>query len=375
MTAIDDWVAPTIRALRAYPVPDAHGLIKLDAMESPYGWETAQNCDHWLQCLRAVALNRYPNAAALALKANLRVAMGVPDGMDIVLGNGSDELIQMLALLVGGPGRVILAPEPGFVMYAMIAKMTHSEYCGIPLRASGDFALDTDAMLAAIAQHRPALIFLAYPNNPTGNLFARPAIEAILRAAPGLVVVDEAYCAFADDSFMADLGRYDNLLVMRTLSKVGLAGIRLGMLAGPPVWLHELEKLRLPYNINSMTQATALYMLENYSTLLAQTQRIRAQRQWLYQAIAALPAYTVWPSQANFLLMRAGNGPELFNLIKNNGILVKNLHGAHPTLAHCLRLTIGTPEENQALLRILEQHATVAFPPTAAFPPTVVLPP
>ncbi len=247
-------IRPEIRALKAYHVPDSAGLIKLDAMENPYTWpETLKQ--EWLEVLRAVPINRYPDPAAQALRTQLKQSLAVPAGMDVLLGNGSDELIQLILMGMARPGAVVLAPEPTFVMYKMIACFVGMQFVGVPLAA--DFGLDLAAMRAAIKQHQPAVVFLAYPNNPTGNLFDAAAIETLLQESPGLVVVDEAYHAFAQQSFMDRLGRFDNLLVMRTLSKQGLAGLRLGILAGDPAWLAEFDKLRLPYNINSLTQASA----------------------------------------------------------------------------------------------------------------------
>lgn len=348
------WIRPAIQALSAYHVPPADNLIKLDAMENPYTWDEALQTE-WLEILQTVSINRYPDPAAVALKAELRNAMQIPDNMEVILGNGSDELIQMLILAVGGANRLLLTPEPSFVMYKMLAQITGMQYQGIPLSAN-DFALDLEAMLNAIKQQQPALIFLAYPNNPTGNLFERQAIEQILTAAPGLVVIDEAYCAFADDSFMQDLDNYDNLLVMRTLSKIGLAGLRLGLLAGAPTWLQELEKTRLPYNINVLTQASAVFALKHYDRLLEQTEQIRTSRSQMLHCLQSLSAVQLWQSQANFILFRVPDAPNTFAKLKDNGILIKNLHGSHPLLQHCLRVTVGKPEENRVFLEVL-RHA------------------
>ena len=245
------WVRPEIRALSAYHVANASGLIKLDAMENPYAWPP-EMVNQWLETLRQAELNRYPDPAARVLKDRLRAAMTVPTGADILLGNGSDEIIQMVLLALAGPQHTVLSVEPGFVMYHMIATFAGMDYVGISLK--NDFSLDRDAMLEAIAEHQPAIVFLAYPNNPTGNLFNNTEIETIIDATPGVVIVDEAYHAFADESFMPKVINYDNLLVMRTVSKMGLAGLRLGLLAGPAAWLTEFEKVRLPYNINVLTQ-------------------------------------------------------------------------------------------------------------------------
>src|SRR5581483_4454342 len=281
--SIDDKVAalirPEVRALKAYHVPDAAGLIKLDAMENPYGWPEELK-PAWLEALRGVALNRYPDPAARALKQRLHASLGVPRGAELLLGNGSDELIQIIALALARPGAVVLAPTPTFVMYQLIAAAAGMRFVGVPLK--NDFSLDLPAMRAAINQHRPAVVFLAYPNNPTGNLFAPEDVEAIVAAAPGVVVVDEAYHAFAEASFVDRLARHDNLLVLRTLSKQGLAGLRLGVLAGAPAWLAEFDKVRLPYNINSLTQASAAFALQHWPAFERQARDIRAGREALY---------------------------------------------------------------------------------------------
>ena len=349
---ITDWIRPEIRALSAYHVPDAGECIKLDAMENPYTWPE-EMVDAWLQRLRGAALNRYPDPAARALADRLREAMAVPEGQALMLGNGSDEIIQIIAQTLASPGRVIMAPEPSFVMYRMIAVFCGMEYVGVPLRE--DFGLDPDAMLAAIAEHRPAVIFLAYPNNPTGNLFDERDVRAVIEAAPGLVVVDEAYHAFAEASFMPRLGEVDNLLVMRTVSKMGLAGLRLGLLAGPDTWLDEFDKVRLPYNINVLTQVSADFALENIDVLATQTAQITRDRETLWQALAAMPGVIPFPSRANFILFRvAGDADAVFAALKAAGVLIKNLNPAGGPLAGCLRVTVGRPEENNAFLQALQ---------------------
>ena len=349
---ITRWIRPEIRALSAYHVPDPGDCIKLDAMENPYTWPE-EMVEAWLETLREVSLNRYPDPGARALKQGLRDCMRVPADQEILLGNGSDELIQMIALAVAQPGRVVLAPEPSFVMYRMIATLAGMDYVGVPL--DRDFQLDMDAMRAAIQTHQPAVIFLAYPNNPTGNLFRAADIEAILETAPGLVVVDEAYAPFTDASFLDRLGRFDNLLVLRTVSKMGLAGLRLGLLVGDPAWLAEIDKTRLPYNINVLTQASGAFALRHVAVLEEQARRIRADRGLLYAALEGMNGVEPYPSDANFILFRvpAGRGRELFDALKEQGVLIKNLSGAGGVLADCLRVTVGKPEENEAFLRAL----------------------
>ena len=346
-------IRPEIRALKAYHVPDASGLIKLDAMENPYSWPEALK-QEWLEVLRDVPINRYPDPSAQALRAQLKQSLAVPAGIDVLLGNGSDELIQLILMGVARPDAAVLAPEPTFVMYKMIASFVGMKFVGVPL--GKDFVLDVDAMRAAIRTHRPAVVFLAYPNNPTGNLFDAAAIEIILRESPGLVVVDEAYHAFAQQSFMDRLGQYDNLLVMRTLSKQGLAGLRLGVLAGDPAWLAEFDKLRLPYNISSLTQASAGFALRHKDVLDEQATRLRAERARLLPDLAALAGVQVWPSAANFILFRTGKPADtVFAALRQQGVLIKNLSGTGGVLADCLRVTVGTPEENAAFLAALRK--------------------
>jgi len=352
-------IRPEIQALRAYHVPDATGLIKLDAMENPYGWPDDLR-DAWLADLRDVSLNRYPDPRGRLLQQALRESMQIPADAAVLLGNGSDELIQMLALTVTAPEpsrpTTVLSVDPGFVMYRMIGLFAGLDYVGVPL-TEDDFALDLDAVLAAIDRHSPALTFIAYPNNPTGNLFDAAAIERIIEAAPGLVIVDEAYAPFTDASFMPALGRWPNLLVMRTVSKMGLAGLRLGYLAGPPAFVEQIDKTRLPYNINVLTQASAIFALRHRDVLDEQTRLIRAERARLFQALGGIDGLTPYPSQANFILARTrpGQAGTIFDGLRMRGILIKNLDGAHPLLADCLRITVGRPDENDALLAALRQ--------------------
>lgn len=347
-----DWIRPEIRALKAYHVADARGLIKLDAMENPFTWPEDLR-QQWAAGLAHTDVNRYPHPHAPEVVARLRQTMGIAADMPVMLGNGSDEIIQIIAMALASPGRSLLSVQPAFVMYHMIAEFCALNYVGVRLKP--DFSLDLPAMLKAIEQHQPAVIFLAYPNNPTGNLFDEADIISIIQAAPGLVVVDEAYAPFADGSFMPRLGQFPNLVVMRTLSKMGLAGLRLGYLAGPAQWLDEFDKLRLPYNINNLTQYTTCFALDHIELFDAQTQEIRAQRAILAAGLSAIPGLQAYPSQANFILVRtpSGQARPIFDRLKQAGILIKILHGSHPLLEDCLRITVGTAEENQALLKAL----------------------
>ena len=347
------WICSSVLATTAYHVQDATDLIKLDAMENPYTWPAAIK-ESWLRCLERAAINRYPSADATELKDKLRRAFAIPEELNLLLGNGSDEIIQIIIMALSGQNAIFLTPTPTFVMYEVIAAAAQARFVGIPLQR--DFTLDRVAMLRAIRDYQPAAVFLAYPNNPTGNLFNVEVITEIIEQAPGLVVVDEAYQVFAGSSLLPSIGNYDNLLIMRTMSKFGLAGLRLGYLIGPACWLRELDKLRLPYNINLLTQMTTAFILDHIELLHEQAAAICHDRDLLYQALAAMPYISVWPSATNFLLVRIeqGGSDRVFAGLKRAGVLVKNLHGNHLLLANCLRVTIGTPDENRLFLHALK---------------------
>jgi histidinol-phosphate aminotransferase len=353
----EDIIRDEIRAISAYHVPDSAGLVKLDAMENPYGLPAGLQADI-ARLAGAAALNRYPDPGAARLKARLRETLRIPQLAEILLGNGSDEIIQMLMMAVARPGAVAMGLEPSFVMFRMIATFCGVRFVGVPLAA--DFALDADRCIAEMAGHKPALVFIAYPNNPTGNLFDAAAVERIIAAAPGMVVVDEAYHAFAGRTFMTRLDEFPNLLVMRTLSKSGLAGLRLGLLAGGKAWLEHVDKVRLPYNVNVLTQLVAEKVLEHDALLVQQAAAIRTERTRLFEALGSMPGMRPFASDANFILFRTGSAERIFKGLRQRGILIKNLHGAHPALADCLRVTVGTPAENTAFLDALGEAASGA---------------
>jgi histidinol-phosphate aminotransferase len=357
MSKLTDIIRPEISSLAAYHVPDAAGLLKLDAMENPY-LLPAQMQQALAQHLAQVALNRYPVPSYSGLKQLIADKLGVPADREIVLGNGSDELIAMISVACAKPGAKVLAPVPGFVMYAMSAKFAGLEFIGVPLQA--DLTLDTAAMLAAIRTHRPAITYLAYPNNPTGTLYDADDIVAIAHAVgdSGVVVVDEAYQPFAPSSFMPRLAEFNNLVVMRTVSKLGLAGIRLGYMAGNNALMHEFEKVRPPYNINVLTQAAAEFVLQRVEVLDAQAAELREQRSQLAMALSALPGVQVFPSAANFLLIRVANAEQVFAKLLDHKILVKNVGKMHSLLENCLRITVSTQEENALFMAALAASLT-----------------
>jgi histidinol-phosphate aminotransferase len=348
----EEIIRAEILALKAYHVPEAAGMVKLDAMENPYRLPADVQAEI-AALAAATALNRYPDPDAARLKARLREALAIPPGMDLLLGNGSDEIIQMLTMAAARPGAVVLGLEPSFVMFRMIATFCGVRFVGVPLKSG--FTLDVDRTLAAIAEYQPALVFIAYPNNPTGNLFDEAAITRIIEAAPGMVVMDEAYHAFAGKTFMPRLADYPNLLVMRTLSKSGLAGLRLGLIAGAGAWLGHVDKVRLPYNVNVLTQLVAEKVLQNQELLAQQAAAIKTERTRLFEGLKRIPGVQPFPSDANFILFKTGKAEQVFNGLRQRGVLIKNLHGAHPSLADCLRVTVGTPEEDAQFLDVLKE--------------------
>ncbi|HEX7403036.1 MAG TPA: histidinol-phosphate transaminase [Usitatibacter sp.] len=344
-------VRDDVRALTAYHVAPAEGLVKLDAMENPYGLPPELR-EAMAKRLARVDVNRYPDPTGARVKASLREAMAIPDSLEILLGNGSDEVLQIVTLALAKPGAAVLSLEPSFVMYRLAALSAGMRYVGVPLR--GDFTLDEPAVMKAIAAQAPALTWIAYPNNPTGNLFPREAVLRIVAASPGLVAVDEAYYAFSGGaSLLGEVGRHPNLILVRTVSKLGLAGLRLGLAVGTGEWIREFEKLRMPYNVSSLDAAAAELLLGHREAFARQTAAILAERGRLERDLDAIPGVERFASAANFILVRLPDGPGAFEALRQRGILVRTFHGSHPLLANCLRLTVGTPDENTRMLEAL----------------------
>ena len=351
-----------VQAMHAYVVQDASGMVKLDAMENPHTLSPALQAELG-QRLGVLALNRYPAGRIHDLHQALTTYAPVPEGFALTLGNGSDELISMLALACSVPPSaandfkkaVVLAPVPGFVMYGMSAQLQGLDFVGVPLTA--DFELDEAAMLTAIAMHQPAITYLAYPNNPTANLWNDEVIEKVILAAGeqgGLVVLDEAYQPFASHSYLKRLTRHTHVLLLRTLSKFGLAGVRLGYLIGPAALVAEIDKVRPPYNVSVLNCEAALFALEHQGVFSAQALDICAQRALIFEALAKLSQVTAFPSHANMLLVRVPDAQKTFDGMAARGVLVKNVSRMHPLLAQCLRLTVGTAAENRLMLTALE---------------------
>ena len=343
-----------ILSISAYKVAEAKGYIKLDAMENPYTWPDDIK-EKWLDELKTCPINRYPDPEARKLVGVIRETNEIPEQSEILLGNGSDEIIQIL-LMALSENSTVLSPSPGFVMYKQVAQSLGLNYQSVPLQAD-DFDLDLPLMLDIIKECSPSIIFLAFPNNPTGNLFVEDDIEAILKVAPGLVVVDEAYAPFAGASFFNKLTEYPNLLVMRTVSKLGLAGLRLGFIAGTCAVIEQLNKIRLPYNINSLTQVTAEFSLKHQVLFDQQTQQICIDRALVLEQLNSFSQIKAYESLANFILFKTQENQAnlIFDGLKERGVLIKNLSPQGGILTDSLRVTIGKPEENKAFIDALSE--------------------
>ena len=346
-------IRPDIQGLQAYAVQTSAGLVKVDTMENPYRLPEALQ-QALGERLGRVAINRYPAERGEDLKAALAAHAGLPAGHALMLGNGSDELITLLSLACALPGAVFMSPLPSFVMYGLSAALQGVKFVGVPLTA--DFELDEAAMLARVAAEKPALLYLAYPNNPTANLWDDGAIERLIDAVGhhhGLVVMDEAYQPFAERDSMDRLRRHANVLVMRTMSKFGLAGVRIGYLMGRTALINEIDKLRPPFNISVLNAEAGLFALAHVDEYRRQAALIRSERANLLAHLANLPGVRPYPSQANMVLARVPDAAAAFAGMKQRGVLVKNVSAMHPLLANCLRITVGTVEENSLTLAAL----------------------
>lgn len=347
-------VRQDIQSMHAYAIQDSTGLVKLDAMENPFRLSEALQKELG-ERLGKVAINRYPVVCVADVITALSKYVKLPAGCKLMLGNGSDELISLLALACDVPGATILAPLPGFVMYEMSAKLQGLKFVGVPTTA--DFELDGDAMLAAIAQHRPSITYIAHPNNPTANLFDAAVISAIVAAVgeqDGLVVFDEAYQPFSSSTWMDRVAQFEHVLVMRTLSKFGLAGVRLGYMVGAAALIDEIDKVRPPYNISALNAEATLFALEHADEFAKQAAVLRSERARLQTALQTVPNVKAFPSEANMILVRVPDSKRCFDGMKARGVLVKNIAGLHPLLANCVRLTVGTPEENTLMIDALK---------------------
>ena len=345
-------IRPDVQSRQAYQVADPGSAIRLNQMENPYGWDD----ELWSACLshiRSAEVNRYPDASGKALIRAIRVHDQLADHWGVMLGNGSDEIIQTLVQAICDGSRPVMAPTPSFVMFQIIAQQCRVPFVGVEL--GPDWALDVDAFCQAMDVHQPAIVFLAQPNNPTGKLYDEAGLRRVIEACPGLVVIDEAYGPFSPRNHQSWLNEYPNLVLMRTFSKLGLAGLRCGYLTGPNEWIEEINKVRLPYNLGVLNQAVAEFALTQGAELMAkQAKRLVQARESLIQQLRSR-GLTAHDSDANFVLVEVADPSAVYSAITQQGVLIKDLSGMHPSLSRCLRVSIGTESENEAFLTALDR--------------------
>lgn len=353
---IDRVIRPEVRAMKAYPVAPPWQGIKLELMEDTHldPHLPAPELRRELgERIAEAAFNRYPNPAAPALKDMMRTTLGIDSKYEIMLGAGSDEVITIISQATIAGGGTVVSLEPSFSVFKNAATAVAGRYVGVSLNA--DFTLNVDALIATIEREQPKLIWIVYPNNPTGNIFPDADIERVIKAAPGLVVIDEAYEAFAGRSWLPRLSEFPNVVLMRTLSKIGLAGIRLGYAIGAPEWINEFNKVRGPFNVGVLQQVATEVMLKHFHVLKGHAKLMVQERDRLFEALKAMPNVTPFPSAANFVLARFADSAAVFEALKARGILVRNLSALHPLMQNTLRLSAGTPEENSQLIDALRE--------------------
>ncbi|MGK7346793.1 MAG: histidinol-phosphate transaminase [Candidatus Nitrospinota bacterium M3_3B_026] len=340
-----------IRELSAYHVEPRPCEVVLDANESPHPLPGPLRPK--IEAALKIELNRYPDPEAKALKKAIAAKEGVRED-EILLGNGSDEVIQALIASVCDPGDKILVPAPTFTMYKLIARYLNADTIEVPLL--DDWSLDISAVIHNMKFGAPKIIFIASPNNPTGAMANREALDAVVDAAPGLVAVDEAYIDYAKAPAGPLFRERKNVVILRTLSKIGLAGIRLGYMMADAALIEQVNKVRLPYNINSMVQAIARIAVENWREFLPALGSIVKERGRVFEELSRMGGVHPFPSEANFILIRIEerSAGEIFERLLSEGVRVRWFEG-DPRLGDCLRGAIGTPEENGRFLAALKK--------------------
>lgn len=353
MTTPLDIIKPAVRALRAYTLSPHRATVKINQNENP--WDApAEIKDEVLRRFAKRQWSRYPDFIPVFLHEQLAKFAGWKAN-GVIAGNGSNELIQAVLMVTVEPGKRVLISEPTFALYRQVATVLGGDVVSVPLTAQMTY--DTTALLATIEAQQPDVTIICSPNNPTGCVIEAEDLRALLRAARGLVVIDEAYHEFARQSVVPLLEEHENLIVLRTLSKaMAFAALRIGYLLAAPVLVREIGKAVLPYNLNVFSQIAAEVAIERYPVLLGPTvDAIIAERERVYRAISELRGLTPVPSKGNFMVVRANRDPkQIFAELLQRDILVRDVSG-YPMLRQYFRFNVGTPEENDRLLRALDE--------------------
>lgn len=345
---IEQRVCSNIKILSSYSVPQVKCDIKLDGNESPYDLYPVLK-KHILKELEVLELNRYPDPEFTRVRSRLSKLFSHPEE-GILLGNGSDEIIQMLITVFTGKTGKILIPTPTFSMYKLTSIALNKKV--IECELDDDFDINLDDILKFINEDDPDLIFFATPNNPTGNSFSKDKIMKVLENTQAIVVIDEAYFDYSDISYLDCLSKYKNLIILRTMSKIGLASLRLGILIADPELVQQINKARLPYNINTFSQSVMMIALDNIDLINQKVEIIKVERKKLEMDLSKFKSLKVFPSDANFFFIRAEDADLLFNELVKRNILIRNFNRPG-RLSNCVRITVGTPGENKKLIEAL----------------------
>jgi histidinol-phosphate aminotransferase len=354
MKSVVDYIKENIKNLVPYEVPQINCPIKLDANENPYDLP-ADFKERIKKILDSIEFNRYPDPTCKDLRTVLSHRLRVRDDQ-ILIGNGSDELIQSILLTFGGKKRRVIYPVPTFGMYKILAKITECEIVEIPL-LSNDFDLNEEEIIQATKANDFSIVFLSYPNNPTSNCFSEEKIKKILVESNGLVVIDEAYFEFSGKTNIQYIHEFENLLVLRTFSKAfSMAALRIGYLIGQSSVVKEISKVKLPYNVGTFPQAVAYTLLLEAPSLENKIKTILLERRRLFSFLSKFPQINLFPTEANFILFKTKDvsADHLYSYLLCQGILIRNL-SKEPLLTNCLRLTVGTPQENGRFMEVIKR--------------------
>ena len=350
---MSDVIKPEVRALRAYTLSPHRASVKLNQNENP--WDAPLRIkEEVLRRFAARNWSRYPDFVPTSLHERLaRFAEWKPDG--IIAGNGSNELIQAVLMVTMAAGKRVVISEPTFMLYRQVATVLGGDVESVLL--TPDLKYDTEALLNTIEARQPDVIIICSPNNPTGCVIDEAALRSILRASRGLVVIDEAYHEFAEHSVVPLLNEHENLVVLRTFSKaMAFAALRVGYLMAAPELVREIGKALLPYNLNAFSQIAAEIAMENYERELGPlVKQIIAERDRVFAALSGMDGLSPVPSRANFMIVKSATDPKrIFTDLLKRDILIRDVTG-YPMLGEYFRFSVGTPDENDRLLKAIRE--------------------
>ncbi|MEC8421942.1 MAG: histidinol-phosphate transaminase [Pseudomonadota bacterium] len=344
-----------INNFKEYFIDNPENMIKLDAMEYPVDKSLRDVIKSLNINEKEILLNRYPESHSQELEKIILDYFGLNSNFGVNFGNGSDELIQNICLAFSKKGNNVMVPSPSFSMYEKIISTVNLKY--IPEYLNEDFDIKIDQMIKNISKYKPAIIFLACPNNPTSNLWDKDKIIQIVESSESIVVIDEAYVDFCESSYIDLIEKYENLVILRTFSKIGFAGLRLGFMISNKEISSIINKIRLPFNINTVSLKIIINIFENFSIIKKNCQNIISLREKLYSDLSELRNIKVLKSSTNFLIFKTLNksSDEIYKLLKDSNILIKNLNN-NSNLKNFLRVTVGTEEENNSFVSTLSKY-------------------